>query len=176
MNKTGIKYAIAYALFVIIVKLVIIFGGFAITDFGFKYSHIITVFLIIPFILMAIKHERDKVMGGYIRGREGMKIGITVVMISAIILSIYSYIEFQVWWEDFSKAYYSSEKFYQAYENFYKTHPNLKKETFEKVVELNLNSMSAFQFMTVRLITFVLIGIACSFLCGVMLRKRLPAA
>jgi len=175
MNKRAIYFALAYSIFVIIFKLIIIFGGFGLTNFGFKYSHIISVFLIIPFIAAAIFMEREKTMGGFIRGREGLKIGVTVVMISSIILALYGYFEFEYYLRDLSKEYYSSPEFYQKYLDFYKANPKAKQETFEKVVELNVSGLDTFRFITVRLISFVLIGFACAFLCAVFLKKTVKA-
>ena len=59
MNKRALYLGLTYSICVIIYKLVIVLTGQQLTTFGFYYSHIISVFAIIPFMIIAIKYVRD---------------------------------------------------------------------------------------------------------------------
>jgi len=90
MNRRAFILGIIYSVCVIIYKLVIILSGQQLTTFGFYYSHIISVFMIIPFMIMAVKYVRDVERGGMIGGRDALKVGLTIFGISVIILSCYN--------------------------------------------------------------------------------------
>src|ERR1043166_6725511 len=95
MNKTGLYFGIVYTAVVIAFKLVILLGGYSISKFGWYYSNITGVFLIIPFYILAVKKVRDKDQAGVIAGREAMRIALTVFVVGAILVSLYNYFEFE---------------------------------------------------------------------------------
>jgi hypothetical protein len=171
MNRRAILIGIIYSLLVISFKIYVVFGGLALTDFGFKYSHIVSVICILPFIVIAIKQCRDKDQAGFIGGREAIKIGMTVTLIAVIVLSIYSYFEFDKW-KELSPQYYSSATFHKKYEQYYLNNPGVKKETFENVVQKNISFLNGSQFMTIRLISLLFVGLSTSFIAAVFMKKR----
>ena len=171
MNKRSLYIGLAYSISVIIFKLIILYGGFALTKFGFNYSHIISVFCIAPFLILAIKYRRDKDLGGLINGKLAFQTAMAVTFIAAVVLSVYSYLEFDKW-KELSPQYYSGEEFHKKYEEYYLNNPTAKKETFESVVQKNVMYLNAFQFMTVRLISLLFIGISTSFIGTMFMKKK----
>lgn len=172
MNKRSIYLAVIYSILVIAFKLYVIYGGLALTKFGFNYAHILTVACIIPFLFLAIKQQRDKELGGVIGGKVALKQAMTVAVVSAIILSAYSYFEFEFKWKEISYQYYQGDAFHKKYDEFYAQNPNAKKETFENVVKYNIDNLSAFRFMTVRLLSFLLLSFSASFMLAVFMKKK----
>lgn len=172
MNKRSIYLAVIYSILVIVFKLYIIYRGLALTKFGFNYAHILTVACIVPFLFLAIKQYRDKESGGVIGGKVALKQAMTVALISAILLSAYCYFEFEYKWKEISSEYYHGDAYHKKYDEFYAQNPNAKKETFENVVKYNIENLSAFRFMTVRLLSFLLLSFSASFILAVFMKKR----
>lgn len=167
MNKRPFYIGALYSLLVIIYKVFIVTQGILLTRFGFYYSHIVSVFAIIPFIWLTIKLVRDKDYGGVIMGREAFIAGLMVVGISAILLSLYNYIEFNWRFKDIAIEYYNSNDFLE----FMKKNPKLKPEEYPKIIAGQLESLSAFKSTTARLLPFMFIGISTSFICAVFMKK-----
>src|SRR5688572_13891807 len=113
MNKRPIYIGIIYSILVIIYKLIILLGGYQLTKFGFYYSHIISVFFILPFMMLAIKMVRDKDMGGIISGRDALKAALGVFGIAVIILSVYTYFEFEWKMREISIQYYNGSDYHE---------------------------------------------------------------
>lgn len=168
MNKRVLNSSIIYSLIVIVFKLVIVLGGYQLTYFGFYYSHILSVFLIIPFMVLTVKLVRDKDMGGKISGRNAMAIAMTVAAVSMIVLSIYQYIEFEWKLKDLSQQYYRSN----AYIDFLKTNPKLKPEAYPKLIEDNIKSLSAFKSITAKLFSFLFISLSSAFISAVFMKRN----
>lgn len=168
MNKKVLYTAFAYSIFVIIFKLLILLGGYQLTRFGFYYSHVITVFLVVPFMIIAVKLVRDKDQGGKIGGRDALKIALGVAGISVIILSIYNYVEFEWKLKELSKLYYSSDD----YLNFLKKNPKIKPENYSKIIEENSISLSSFRAVTAKLFSFLIISSGSAFLTAVFMKKK----
>jgi hypothetical protein len=167
MNKRVIYIGIIYSVAVIIFKLAIIFTGNQLTKFGFFYSHMLTVFAVIPFMFIAVKLVRDKDMGGVITGKQALTAGMGVVAIGMIILSIYNYIEFELVMKDMSIQYYHSNDYLE----FLKTNKAVKVEEYPKIIESQIKDLSAAKAMTAKLFSLLLIGLSSAFMCGVFLRK-----
>jgi hypothetical protein len=158
MNKKALIYGVIYALVVIAFKLYILFGGYSLTRYGFYFSSITSVFLILPFYILLIKSVRDTDYGGLIGGREAMRIALTVFAVSAVIICIYNYAEFEYSGKQLAIAYYNSEDFLK----FLKTQPKVKPEDYSKIIsEQIVNSEnSAFKATTGKLVSMMLIGIS----------------
>jgi len=153
MSKRVLLIALIYSVLVIIYKLYIVLGGYQLTRFGFYYSHIVSVFAIIPFIVKAIKQVRDKDMGGFISGRVALAVGMNVAFIALVILSAYQYIEFEWKLKDLSVQYYNSSE----YLDFLKSNKQVKPENYSKIIEDNIAALSAFKSITANLLTFLFI-------------------
>ncbi len=167
MSKRVLLIALIYSVLIIIYKLYIVLGGYQLTRFGFYYSHIVSVFAIIPFIVIAIKQVRDKDMGGFISGRVALAVGMNVAFIALVILSAYQYIEFEWKLKDLSVQYYNSSE----YLDFLKSNKQVKPENYSKIIEDNIAALSAFKSITAKLISFLFITASSSFICAVFMKK-----
>lgn len=166
MNKKALVIAFLYSFAVIGFKMFIWLGGHTFTDFYFKYAHILSVLAIIPFLLMVIKWVRDKDNSGIISGKEAMRMALIVVGVSAILLSVYNYIEFKYSLEDYAN-YYKSEK----YLSFLQKDPKALKLGYDKIIEFQISQLSPFKAATGKLFPFLLISLSASFICAVFLKK-----
>jgi hypothetical protein len=167
LNKRPLYIGIAYSVMVIIYKLIILLGGYQFTKFGFFYSHILSVFFIIPFMAIAIKMVRDKDKGGRIGGKEALKVAMTVAAVAILILSVYHYFEFEFKLKELSVQYYNSSN----YLDFLKSIPRVKPENYSKIIEENVASLSAFKAVTAKLFSFLFICLSSSFVCAVFMKK-----
>ena len=169
MNKKALIYGLAYSMFVIAFKLVVLLGGYYFTKFGFYFAHITTVFLIIPFYIIGIKNIRDRDNYGIIAGKEAMRIALTIFAISAVILSIYNYVEFEWKGKILAIEYYKSEQFM----TFLKSNPKIKAENYQKIIaeQIQLSETSAFKATTGKLFSFMLIGLTSAFICAIFLKR-----
>ncbi len=173
MNKRAVILGIIYSVCVIIYKLVIVLSGQQLTTFGFYYSHIISVFMIIPFMIMAIKYVRDMERGGIIGGRDALKVGLTVFGISVVILSCYNAIEFVWKLEDLSKEYYNGPEYNAFLERQAKLNPDkLNPGMFQGIIDDNIAALSPLKAVTAKLFSFFLISFSSAFIIAVFMKKK----
>lgn len=167
--KRSVLIGVIYSVLVIIYKLIIWKGGYTFSRFGFNFSHIVSVFAIIPFLFVAIYQER-KSRNGFIRGREAIKEALMVMAVSAILLSVYNYIEFSMS-IDLYKSYYQSEQYLALLEK----DPKAKEFGFQKIIDYQISNLSPFKSTTAKLFPFVLLTVSFSFIISVFM-KRYPKA
>lgn len=170
-NNRPLTLAIIYSLIAIVFKLIVILGGFALTKFGFYFSSIAVVLLLTPFILFTILLVK-KDNGGYIGGKEAIKSGLTMAMISIVILSLYHYIEFEWKWRDLAVQYYNSNQ----YREFLGKNPAIKIDQYPKIISDGINELSAMKAVTGKLFLLLFFSLSTSFICAVALRKNKPLA
>lgn len=169
-KNRAFQFAIAYALLVIIYKVAIILSGTALSKFNFYFSNILSVFAVIPFILLTVKYARDD-NGGYIGGKVALKTGFMMSVIAALILSVYNYIEFEWVWRDLSAEYYHSNE----YKLFLEKNKQLKPEAYPAIIDAAINELSAFKAITGKLATLLFISLGASFMSAVFFKKNKPA-
>lgn len=176
MNKKAILYGLLYCIIVIAFKLFIVLSGNSFSKFGFYYSIITAVFLIIPFFFVAIYHVREKDYGGFIDIKEGARIAFTVLAIGVIGTSIYNYIEF-IWQVDNFAAYYDSPEFLEILKaQQLKMPTKIKIEDFPKIIAEQKLSVphSAFKATTGKLIPLLFIGLTGAFAASVIMKRNPP--
>jgi hypothetical protein len=166
MNKKALLSGLIYAALVIVFKLYIWLGGHTFSDFYFKYAHILSVLAIIPFVMLSIKLVRDQDSEGIISGKEAMRSALTVVAVSAIVLSIYNYFEFKFSIQAYVD-YYRSDK----YMTFLLKDPKAKQLGYEKIIEFQISQLSPFKAATGKLFPFLLISLSASFISAVFMKK-----
>lgn len=167
MNKRALYLAIIYSVIVIIYKLIILLGGYQLTRFGFYYSHIISVFAIIPFMIIAIRLVRDKDNGGIIGGRQAINVAMTVAGVSILILSVYHYIEFEWKMRELSVNYYNSPDYLE----FLRSNKKVKPENYQNIIADNIAALSGFKAVTAKLFSFLLITLSAAFICAVFMKR-----
>jgi hypothetical protein len=173
MNKKGLIFGIAYSVFVIAFKLFILLGGYSLSHFGWYYSNVVGVFMIIPFYILAIKSVRDKDQNGFIGGREGMRVALTVFATGAILVSTYNYIEFEYSGKAMAIEYYNSQQFL----DFLKTQPKIKAEDYQKIIaeQVKMSEVSAFKATTGKLFSYMLLGISSAVIVSLIMRRKAQA-
>ncbi|MBK7669373.1 MAG: DUF4199 domain-containing protein [Sphingobacteriaceae bacterium] len=168
MNKRALYLGISYSILVIVYKLIILLGGYQLTKFGFYYSHFLSVAFILPFMIIAIKLARDNDNGGVISGKDAVKVGLGVFGISVIILSAYTYIEFEWKLREISVQYYNSAEYLE----FLKKQTKITPEMYPKIIEENTAALSAMKAVTAKLFSFFLLSFAFAFITAVFMKKR----
>lgn len=167
MNKRSLYLGLTYSILVIIYKLIVLLGGYQLTKFGFYYSHFVSVLFIIPFMIVAIKMVRDKDNGGIISGRDAIKIALGVFGIAVIILSLYTYIEFEWKMREISVQYYNSADYLE----FLKKQTKITPDMYPKIIEENTADLSAMKAVTAKLFSFFLISFSFAFIISVFMKK-----
>lgn len=173
MNKKALLYGLLYCLVVIAFKLSVILSGNLFSKFGFYYSIITCVFLIIPIFFIAIYHVRKKDYGGFISGKEALRIALTVLAVGLVGTYIYNYIEFSWQLNEYANWYNGPEYLEQLTEQ-QKLHPDkLKAEDFPKIIKDQISSLSPFKAATGRIVPLLFIGLSGAFAASVLM-KRAP--
>ncbi|MDO9000906.1 MAG: DUF4199 domain-containing protein [Bacteroidota bacterium] len=169
MNRKALYFGLAYSATVIAFKLFILLGGYSLSTFGYFYSSITSVLLIIPFYYLAIKSVRDKDYGGIIGGKEAVRICLTIFAVSAVIVSVYNYFEFENSGKALAIDYYNSEQFM----TFLKAQAKIKAEDYQKIIaeQIKASEVSGFKATTGKLFSFMLIGAISAFITSAIMKK-----
>ena len=176
MNKRALFVGLLYSITAIIYKLIILLGGFTLTKFGFYYSNIVSVFLMIPFFFLAIYLVREKDNGGIISAKEGLRVALTVVAVAAVLISIYHYASFNWKYREIAIEYYNGKDFLKLLtEQQIKNPDKLKITDFPVIIQAQISSLSASRDTTAKLFPLVIIGLTGSFLSSVMMKKSAKA-
>jgi hypothetical protein len=172
MNKKALLYGLAYCALLITFRLVIIIGGYSLSKFGYYYSTITGVFLLIPFFYLVIKDVRDNDYGGFIGGREAMRLALTVFAVGAILGSVFHYFEYQYHGAELAQQYYNSEQFLE----FLRTRTKVKPEDYSRIIDEQLRDSkgAAFKATTGKLFSFMLIGLAGAFITAASMKRNRP--
>lgn len=172
MNRRAAYNGLIYCAIAIAFKLYILLGGYTFTKFGYNYSIIISIFLIIPFFFTAIWQVREKEMGGLIGGREAIRIALTVLAVAVVVMSIYNYIEFAWKVQDLSVAYYNSPTYLERLKEIQAQHPDkVKTADFPRIIQEQLASLSPFKATTGKLIPMLIVGLGAAFIAAVSLKR-----
>jgi disulfide bond formation protein DsbB len=128
------------------------------------------MFMILPFYMLAIKAERDNVQGGIISGREALRVALTVFAVSALIISVYHYIEFETWIKHMAPRYYTSDEYMQ----FLKRQTKVKPEQFPRIIATQIAAAErgAFVATSVKLFGFLLIAVPAALLATLVMKRR----
>ena len=163
MNKRSLYLGLTYSILVIIYKLIILLGGYQLTRFGYFYSHPLSCLFVLPFMIIAIKLVRDKDNSGVIGGRDAVKVALGVFGISIIVLSVYSYIEYEWKMREISM----SNEYLEFLTRVYK----IKPELYPTVIKEN-SEMSAMKPVTAKLFSFFIISCFCAFITALFMKRR----
>lgn len=168
MNKKGLYFGIAYSITAIALKLFIVLGGYSLSTFGYFYSGITSVLLLIPFYYFAVRGVRNE-RGGIIGGREVLRICLTIFAVGAVLVSIYNYFEFEYSGKALAIDYYNSEQFM----TFLKAQSKIKAEDYQKIIaeQIKASEVSAFKATTGKLFSFILIGAMSAFLTSALMKR-----
>jgi len=172
MNKTALQTGLLYSAVAICFKLVILLGGFTLTKFGFYYSNIVAVLLMIPFFFLAIYKVRKNSPSGDISGREAMKAAMTVVAVAAVLLSLYNFAVFNWKYKDIAVEYYSSAEYTRILTEQQAKYPDkFKAEDIPLIVKEQIASLSAGRDTTAKLFPMLIIGMSGAFFASLLMKK-----
>ncbi|MBL7901527.1 MAG: DUF4199 domain-containing protein [Bacteroidia bacterium] len=169
MNKKALLYGLIYAAVVIAFKIYILVSGNALTKFGYFYSNITAVFLILPFYFLLLKNIRDKEYGGVLAGREAFRLCLSLLVVALVLVSIYHYIEFSRYGQTLAETYYNSETFL----NFLKSQKNITPDKYNSIIaeQIKTAGTSAFKATTGKLVSYLFIGISGAFIVSVFMKR-----
>jgi hypothetical protein len=176
MNKKALFYGLLYSAVVIAFKLYIVLSGNMFSKFGFYYSIITGVFLIIPFFFLAIYQVREKDFDGSIASRDGLRIGLTVLAVGLIVTSIYNYVEFNWKADEFVKYYNSAEYLDILKIQQVKNPDKIKVEDFPRIIKEQSESLSAFRATTGKIIPLLFIGLTGAFVASIIMKREKKSA
>jgi hypothetical protein len=170
VNKKALLYGLIYSLFVISIKLSILLGGYSLSRFGFYYSNIVCVILILPFYYLGIKSIRDNLNGGFIGGRDASRIALTIFAVSALLIGVYNYFEFEYNGKALAIDYYNGAQFLE----YLKSQKNIKLENYTKIIaeQIKISESSSFKATTGKLFSSMLIGISSAFIMASIMKKN----
>lgn len=176
MNRRAVYNGLIYCAMAVALKLYILLGGYSFSKFGFYYSHIISVLLIIPFFFIAIWQVREKELGGQIGGRQAVRIALTVLVVGIVVMSLYNYFEFSLKLQAISADYYNSALYTERLREMQARMPGkIKTEEFPKIIQEQLASLSPFKATTGKLIPMMVVGLGAALVAAVMLKRSRPA-
>ena len=172
MNNKALFLGLVYAVLVIAFKQFILLGGYSLTKFGYFYSNITSVVMIIPFYVLVLKWVRDKDYKGQIGGREAMRICLSLFSVALVLISVYHYFEFSKYGQQLAEQYYHSGDFL----SFLKTQKNVKPEDYSKIIEdqIRNSSGSAFKATTGKIFSYLILGISSAFIIAAAMKKSGP--
>jgi len=172
MNKRALVTGLFYSLFVIAFKLYILLGGYTFTKFGFNYAHIISIFFIVPFFIIAIRSVRQKELNGVIGGRQSLRIALTVLAVAMVVLSVYNYIEFNWKFKELAVQYYNSQNYLDILKDLAAKRPDkVKAEDFPKIIQEQISSLAPGRATTGKLFPLLLVGLSGAFVSAMFMKK-----
>jgi hypothetical protein len=172
MNKRALTIGLFYALAAIVFKLIILLGGYTLSKFGFYYSNILSVFLILPFFFLAIYQVREKDFYGIISGKDAMRMALIVLAVGIVLSSFYNFIEFNWKYKEIAIQYYKSQEYLDILKNAQLKNPEkIKISDFPKIIEEQLSSLSATKATTGKLFPLLFIGLSGAFIAAVLMKK-----
>jgi glucan phosphoethanolaminetransferase (alkaline phosphatase superfamily) len=174
MNRKALIVGLAYSVLVIIFKLFVLLNGLSSTNFGFYFAHVISVVLIIPFYFIAIFWVRKKDFGGFISGKEGARVALTVLVVAIGLTSVYNYFEVKsdVFERD-AKVYYNSSTYLNFLEQQAKNPKNkIKSDDFPRIIDEQINAVSPSKAVTGRLFTYMVLGLSGAFVAALVMKKK----
>lgn len=143
------------------------------TKFGFYYSNIVSTFMILPFFFLAVYLVREKDYGGRIGGKEAVRICMTILAVSLVLISAYNYIEFNWKFKEIAVEYYNSSDYLELLKGQQIKHPDkIKVEDFPKIISEQISDLSAFKSTTGKLMPMLFIGLSSAFITAVLLKKN----
>ena len=176
MNKRALLTGLFYSVLVIGFKLYILLGGYTFTRFGFNYAHVLSVFCLIPFFIVAVKGVRDKDLGGVIGGKQALKTGLTVLAIGMLLLSIYNYFECgsQFFKEEAIKHYNGETYLTYLKEMAVKMPDKVKAEDFPKIILQHIAALDPAKSTTFKLFPLLIIGGSGAFVTAMFMKRNGP--
>ncbi|HEY1040457.1 MAG TPA: DUF4199 domain-containing protein [Bacteroidia bacterium] len=166
--KKAILLAIVYSVLCIGFKLGVFYGGMIDQPIG-KLSHLITLLLLLPFVILTVYLVR-KDNGGVIGGKEAIRQGLSFVTFAAVIMIAFDYVFFVTEMQAYLKEYMAR----MDYRDLFKEAIKHKKDVtmFEVVREQIRYERYVTTYSLSRMIFgYMAVGLFSSFVSGVFMKK-----
>lgn len=173
MKKTALRYGLLSGLTIFVLFFISLLVQGENRDYG--VSEIIgytIIVLCMLFVFLGIKHYRDKENSGNLSFGRGLKLGLLIVLIPAIVFGLYSVIYALYIEPGFTEKYYAAE-IARLKESLPPADFEKQKATMESQKEMFTNPL--FNFLVMFLTVFV-IGVIVSVISSLVLRREKPAA
>lgn len=162
-------FALVYCVLVIAFKLFVFNSGMQMTKLG-MYSHILSLLFMSPFIFLLVFLAR-KARGGEIEGKVAIIQGLTFVLISSIILSVFNYIFFEQALASYIVNYIQTEGPKSILEEAAKKGKTVTQAEVDKMIKGGIEDLSAFKDTTSKLFSMLVFGIFSSFVVSIFLKR-----
>lgn len=169
LKQKPFLFALVYSILIIAFKLFIFNSGMQMTKLG-MYSHILSLLFMSPFIFLLVFLAR-KERGGEIEGKVAIIQGLTFVLISSIILSVFNYIFFEQALASYIVNYIQTEGPKSILEEAAKKGKTVTQAEVDKMVKGGIEDLSAFKDTTSKLFSMLMFGIFSSFVVSVFLKR-----
>jgi hypothetical protein len=173
IKKKPVAFALIYTVLVIAFKLFVFSSGMQMTKLG-MYSHILSLLLMTPFILLMVFLIR-KERGGGIEGKVALIEGLTFVLVSSILLSIFNYVFFQQELGSYIVNYIQTQGPKSIIEEAAKKGKTITQAEVDKMIKDGVADLSAFKDTTSKLFSMLMFGIFSSFVVSVFLKRSANA-
>jgi hypothetical protein len=167
--KTALPYGVLFGVLLTFFTISLYF--FEINMYEDKTMQITVSFLtylILPvlFIFLSIKSYKEKFNNGYLSMVDGLKIGVVVMLIAAIVSGLFNFIFM------YAVPEYLEEMFVMLEKNMREQTPNLTDEQLEQALEMSKKFMSPWITIPVSMAVFSLIGLIYGLILGTIFKKE----
>ena len=169
LKQKTFLFAIIYSVLVIAFKLFVFNSGMQMTKLG-MYSHILSLLLMTPFILLLVFLERRN-RAGQISGKAALQQGLIFASVAIIILSVFNYIFFQQELGAYIADYIQANAPKSLLAEAAKSGKTLSTVQIDKMVRGGIDDLSAFKDTTSKLFGMLIMGIFSSFIASVFFKN-----
>jgi len=169
LKQKPFLFALVYSVLVIAFKLFVFNSGLQMTKLG-MYSHILSLLLMTPFILVLVFLERRS-RGGQIGGKAALQQGLIFTSVSIVILSAFNFIFFQHELGACIAEYIRTNAPKSILEEAAKKGKTISPAEIDKMVQGGIDDLSAFKDTTSKLFSMLIMGIFSSFIASIFLKN-----
>jgi|688.fasta_scaffold07346_11 hypothetical protein len=169
--KVALPFGVFFGLFVTIITMTIYFLDINMYEdktIGVVVGLLTYLILPITFIILAVKTFKDKHNEGFLSVVDGLKIGVIVCLIMAIISGIFNQLYFLIFPEHLEKMFTLME------ENMVKQSPNMTQEQLNGAMEISKKFMSPWITIPISIAIFSFIGMLYGAIIGLIFKNERP--
>jgi hypothetical protein len=170
LKKKPFLFALVYCVFVIAFKLFVFYNGLQMTKVG-MYSHILSLLLMTPFILL-LGYLVRKEHGGEISAKVILRQGLVFMAVSALVLSVFNYIFFQQELGAYIANYIQTKGPASILEEAKKNGKTVSSADIDKMIKGGIEDLSPFKDTTSKLFSILVYGIFSSFIASIFLKRN----
>ena len=165
-----IVFTLIFSLLAIAFKLSIFYGGWQTQKIGIL-SHIAILLAMLPFVAFLIIQIR-KEQGGEIGGKEAFKEGLKFVVLSAVLISVFNYVFYEMVLGEYIRNYIAEKGPIAFKEVAARANKAITDAEIKSQVELRIKDATAFKDTTGKLFSMVMSGAFFTFLSAFVLKRK----